>query len=300
MCIGVWTLEHPEYALILCTNRDEFLERPTQDAHFHSFDDKSSNGAANILSGRDELGGGTWFGLNRAGRVALLTNITEPPTNLGTSRGSLVSSFLLSDSSRPLEDELGKIILPDAKFAGFNLMLFAPLMKPDGTLYYDGLLVTNHGGGGVLTARPLSVSERYRGGISNGIDGAGATDWPKVKRATQDFDAILHGLSPGDSETELVDRLMKVLAWRYPEPVTERAHLRNTVHVAPVPISLVANPATSAAAWYGTRLSTVLLIRRDGELHFVERDIWQLVDGKVSMAPPSSSRVFHFKLDIQP
>ncbi|PFH51209.1 hypothetical protein AMATHDRAFT_191686 [Amanita thiersii Skay4041] len=295
MCIGVWTLVHPDYALILCTNRDEFLQRPTQNAHFHCFGEDLHGHKADILSGLDERAGGTWLGLNRAGRVALLTNITEPPTTFGTSRGSLVSSFLLSDSSHPLQDELGKIVPRDAKYSGFNLMLFAPVVNPDSTLSYESIFVTNHGGGGILTSRPLSVGERRCGGVSNGIDGAGSADWPKVRRATHDFDVALQILVPGASESDLVDRLMEVLTWQCPEPVTQRSELCNTVHVVPVPIKLANEPG----ALYGTRLSTVLLIRRDGQVRFVERDIWQLVDGKIARASPSSERTYQFNLGIQ-
>jgi len=58
---------------VLCTNRDEFLDRPTQNAEFHSFGNEvNTNSAGQILSGRDVQGGGTWFGINRSGRVALL------------------------------------------------------------------------------------------------------------------------------------------------------------------------------------------------------------------------------------
>ena len=56
---------------ILCTNRDEFLDRPTQNAEFHSFGAVTDQ-PHQVLSGRDELAGGTWFGINRTGSVALL------------------------------------------------------------------------------------------------------------------------------------------------------------------------------------------------------------------------------------
>jgi len=157
-------------------------------------------------------------------------------------------------------------------------------------------LVTNHGAGGVQTSRPLSADERRCKGISNGIDGEGATDWPKVKRVTEDFDAVLKSIPPRSSEDELVDRLMGVLAWRCPEPVLERSHLSNTVQVTPISIKLSDN---ATPAIYATRLSTVLLIRRNGEIHFVERDVWQTGhDGKPVMAESSSARVFHFRLGI--
>ncbi|KAF5348592.1 hypothetical protein D9756_009614 [Leucocoprinus leucothites] len=380
MCIGVWTLEHPDYALILCTNRDEYLDRPTQDAHFHSFLDdpyspNSSSVSGNILSGRDAKAGGSWFGLNRAGRVALITNITEPPKSFTSSRGHLVSSFLLSDSSSPLEDEVGKIVPSDAKFAGFNLLLLVPtppststVSKGAGTsegrvqeprtdeaimssreqkLSYDAMLVTNHGAGGRLEARRLIPTERACGCMSNGIDGQGGNEWPKVKQATSDFEHALRN-QPTDSsfsvtENTLMEKLFDILTWRSPNPVTERAQLRNTVQVTPIPVILktngakeapsgdpstpvaaavsVSNPGTSDMApsarplasvapgfehYYGTRLSTVLLIRRDGSVLFIERDIWRLgKDGKPERLDYSESRgesdvkqrVFEFKLD---
>ena len=141
------------------------------------------------------------------------TNITEAATNFGTSRGSLVSSFLLSDRSLSLEQEASRMAIIDTKFSGFNLMLFAPLMKSDGFVSYQSLFVTNHGAGGILTSKPLSEDEHRCGAVSNGVEGAGASDWPKVKRAVKDFDAVFQTLSPDNSETELVDRLMDVLAW---------------------------------------------------------------------------------------
>lgn len=125
----------------------------------------------------------------------------------------MASSFLLSDSSHPLKDEIGKIIPQDAKFAGFNLLLFAPAFTPNEPFTYEALFVTNHGSGGTITSRPLSATEHSCGGMSNGIDGLGADQWPKVKHATCDLDAVLHSLTPESTEADLTDRLFKLLAW---------------------------------------------------------------------------------------
>ena len=94
MCIGLWSLDHPNYALyasqpsrpiqqpltsfpsiyrILGTNRDEDLSRPTVNANFHNFGREGSPDDGFVLSGRDLQAGGSWFGINRAGRVALLS-----------------------------------------------------------------------------------------------------------------------------------------------------------------------------------------------------------------------------------
>ena len=67
-------LTNPGMCRILCANRDEYLSRPTADAHFHSFEPigHAEDPDGKVLSGRDLLAGGTWAGVNRSGRVALL------------------------------------------------------------------------------------------------------------------------------------------------------------------------------------------------------------------------------------
>jgi len=82
--------------------------------------------------------------------------------------------------------------------------------------------------------------------------------------------------------------------WKSPEPVTERAHLRKTIQVQPFPINL---EGLIDVGPYGTRLSTVLLIRKNGEAVFIERDIWQLVDDEVVKANPASQRTFNFRVE---
>jgi len=294
MCIALWALECQEYSLILCSNRDEFLSRPTQDAQFHNFEkDGAESISGYILSGRDEKAGGTWLGVNRSGKVALLTNITEPWKVHPASRGYLASSFLLSDPFLPLEAEVGRII-PQDSIAGFNLLLLGPTLRPDGSLHFDSLFVTNHGGGGNVSSRPLSSEEQSCGCVSNAVDGT-IPAWPKVDHAAQEFSRLLYRLSPSMSEAELTDNLFEILSWRSPQPISSRTELRNTVHVAPFPITHETLP-TPGANLYGTRLSTVLLIKKSGEALFIERDIWRLVDGKPVRADPRTQREFRFRV----
>lgn len=322
------------------------------------------------------------------------TNITELPNSFTSSRGHLVSSFLLSDSSSPLEDEVGKVVSPDAKFAGFNLLLLAPappsvstipketleahereleltaeettVHSRDQKLSYDAMLVTNHGGGGPLQARRLIPTERACGCISNGIDGKGGNEWPKVRRAVSSFDDVLKNYSPNSdlvSENLLVEKLFGILvyvwvslsdfqisespspssafvwhSWQPSEPIKERAQLRDTIQVTPISLATqssdakqirtprdtpipavttisVSTPKTSDALppaqivthvsarsqdLYGTRLSTVLLIRSDGSVLFIERDIWRLgQDGNPERVEHNTKqRVFEFELDL--
>lgn len=111
--------------------------------------------------------------------------------------------------------------------------------------------------------------------------------------------------------------------WRSDPAPVDRASLRNTIHIAPLPIDLKApikkyddtagtvdidsahNSSTnsteqataSGRRFYGTRLSTVILVRRDGQVRFLERDIWMLdKDGGVVRGDKSRQRDYSFSL----
>jgi uncharacterized protein with NRDE domain len=63
---------------VLIANRDEFYDRPTVAAVY--WDDHPE-----IFGGRDLVGGGTWLGITRGGRIAAVTNYREP----GAAKGSI-------------------------------------------------------------------------------------------------------------------------------------------------------------------------------------------------------------------
>jgi len=231
MCVAFWSLTHPEYALILCANRDEFLGRPTLPAHFHSFEPLSELASApnaadgltvqrdkestdSILSGRDVLAGGAWLGIHRStGRVALLTNITEPLRAYASSRGTLVASFL-GDPCGGLASHAAALTRQNTPYAGFNLLLLEPLAPSSDALAYDARLVSNDGGGGPIRARALTDAERACGGLSNGVDGRGGDQWPKVVQGRDELGNVLDKLSRKpevDDERLLAGRLIELL-----------------------------------------------------------------------------------------
>lgn len=61
------------YAFVLASNRDEYFTRPTRRAHV--WDPREGEV---VLAGMDLLGGGTWLGVTKSGRVAVLTNYRTP------------------------------------------------------------------------------------------------------------------------------------------------------------------------------------------------------------------------------
>lgn len=130
MCIVAvaWQL-FDELPLVLLSNRDEFLQRPTEP--LHQWEDKP------IFAGRDEQSGGTWLGIHQAvrsetqqaqsatyqhnGRWAAVLNFRDgvQASNDERSRGELVTDFLTSCLS-PM-DFARQISLQD--YAGFNLII---------------------------------------------------------------------------------------------------------------------------------------------------------------------------------
>ncbi len=94
MCILFLAVNrHPRYPLIIAANRDEFYARQSSAMHYWP---RQKQGQSQILAGRDELKGGTWLGVTRAGKFCAVTNFrTGNAENADAlSRGELVSRYL--------------------------------------------------------------------------------------------------------------------------------------------------------------------------------------------------------------
>lgn len=57
----------------------------------------------------------------------------------------------------------------------------------------------------------LSDAERRTGGMSNGIDGHGADEWPKVQHGREALRELLRGLPRDATEAQIADRLFALL-----------------------------------------------------------------------------------------
>jgi uncharacterized protein with NRDE domain len=117
-----------------------------------------------------------------------------------------VASFL-GDPSGDLTSEAAALTRQTTPYAGFNLLLLAPLPSSSSasasTLAYDAHLVTNGGGGGPIRSRTLTDAERACGGVSNGVDGQGGDLWPKVAQGRAELGQVLdEELSRGPAAAE--------------------------------------------------------------------------------------------------
>lgn len=224
---------HSDYPLVLAANRDEYFSRPTVAAAFWSH-------APQVLAGRDLQGGGTWLGITRQGRWAALTNVREPDAmSAGRSRGLLVSGFLRGHDGP--QGYMERIARWGHRFAGFNL------------LAGDGRELVSY------SNRDSGVRHLSPGcyGLSNRLLD---TPWPKVKQAKEHMQKLLMqpDFCPERLWEMLADRQMPdfdELPETGVDPTLERA----------LGAIFVQLPG------YGTRCSTLLVLGRDGQVHFYER-----------------------------
>lgn len=225
---------HPDYPLVLAGNRDEFYDRPAASADFWPE-------CPDILAGRDLLGGGTWLGISRTGRLATIANFRHPAEfhRHGLSRGGLTVDFLRSDV--PPHTYLETIARRGESYKGFNLLVG----DRTGLFFYSNREQ-------LLRLLPPGIY-----GISNALLD---TPWPKVVQGK----AAMAGLLAAG--TVAPESLLAILADTSQPP---DAQLPDTG------IGLERERLLSsrfiASADYGTRASTVILLDRTNQVTFVER-----------------------------
>ncbi len=233
---------HPLYDLILIGNRDEFLDRPTEKAHLWAE-------YPGLFAGRDLKAGGTWMGISGNGRFATLTNYRDPndirPDAL--SRGDLVKDFLVEEST-PLE-YLEKIQSQSTLYNGFNLLV--------GTKDSLGYFSNKQNQIQLLPPGVYGLSNRF-------LD----TPWPKVAENKILFRQLTE--TEGEFSKEAAFHLLTHSG------TYEAERLPNT-GVPPEWEKKLSALFIQIPPTYGTRLSTVILMKKNGEIEMEERTYF---DGK--------------------
>lgn len=166
--------------LCLISNRDEFYLRPT--AGLKAWENSP------IIAGQDLQSGGTWMGITKSGRWAVVTNFRDATDKktYPTSRGHLIQAFLESDLTpirftQTLEKR-------QCDYAGFNLLLG----DQDQAVY-----MSNRGEAPQVLAKGVYV-------VSNGLM---TEHWEKTKhlrkRFTQEFLPMLQHADTPEADLEV-------------------------------------------------------------------------------------------------
>lgn len=247
MCLAAFALNaHPRFPLVIAANRDEFFARPAAQMAWWAEQ-------PDILAGRDLSAGGTWFGLTRAGRLALLTNVREPGRQdpAAPSRGALVVDWLKSrDDAADFARQLA------GGYNGFNLVT-ADLARN------RWHWISNRAPALVALGDGLHA-------LSNA---ALDTPWPKTTGLRS---ALADALAQAVDADDLAERLLAALA--DPVPAPDAALPDTGVGLARERLLSprfirIPDPAQPRLALYGTRCSTLLIREADGATRIVERTV---------------------------
>ena len=151
----------PDLPVVLASNRDEWLARPSAPPTFLDH-------PLQIVGGQDRVAQGTWLGVSHGGFFAGVTNQRQPgpPDAQLKSRGALVMDVLRAGSEGGVEKAKG--LLEETPFAAYN---------PFHLMFGDGqdVWVTDTSIGSKLVKIPRGVHV-----LTN--DGLNAKTFPKVDR----------------------------------------------------------------------------------------------------------------------
>ena len=244
MClIYVAWQSHSRYHLVVAANRDEYHARPAAPAHW--WDDTPG-----LLAGRDLTAGGTWLGIDSAGRFAALTNYQalSPHRADAPSRGALVSDFLTGDESAA--HYLRRIVGDGHRYNGFSLLAM------DG----DSLAFASN------RSREMVTLGAGVYGLSNHLLD---TPWPKVTEGKAALERLVR-----EPDVRIPD-LLALLADRRSAALADRGSAATNALCADNGSDLRRMRWRSERfildGDYGTRTSTVVLLDPDGAGVFVER-----------------------------
>lgn len=237
MCLIVFAYKvHPDYPLILATNRDEFYARPSREADFWT-----NENLPYLLAGKDMKAGGTWMGLHKDGRWGAVTNYRDPSIQKTNppSRGELVLQYLRQQEYAM--EFLQQVTKKAEDYSGFNMLLWD---ETDFVHYSNQSKVVNRIKPGIH-------------GLSNALLNTG---WPKVQLAKNELDSIIQKKEiPRERLFELLLNEQKAPDDKLPVTGIPR-HLEKAV-----------SSVFIQTEQYGTRSSSVLLVDNNGQIDFTER-----------------------------
>lgn len=258
MCLILFAWRsHPDYPLVVAANRDEFYERNTEaiawwPEHPH------------ILAGRDcadVIGSpGTWLGFTKSGRFAALTNVRSPSEKKpdARTRGELSLRYLTS-KQRP-----DTFIDQNAKqfdhYNGFNLLM-ADLSDPNNAEMHwvsNRLMMGNN-----IRPRKVFPKNALNPGVYGLSNAMLDTPWPKVNHRVAAFAQVL---AMDKGELKNAEQYLHVLSDNREACSHELPNTGvNRDWEKALSAAFIKTPS------YGTRSSTVLRVRKDGQFEMVER-----------------------------
>ncbi|KAH9907537.1 NRDE protein-domain-containing protein [Xylariomycetidae sp. FL2044] len=216
MCIVLITTAHPRYAFIAIDNRDEYILRPTSRPHWWTHRPSGHQ----ILSARDlhRQERGTWLGVSKSGRLAILTNYRESALDdpdhaiCGVrSRGGMVTSWLGHPANEDLDAFVEKMLNDrSVKGVGGFSLICGDLKAKTADGIKPFAIVSNRSDH--LENVPRIAGERNKvWGLSNAVYDENG-QWPKIIIGKKLLEEAMEEVVGQDlDEDQLKERLFRVL-----------------------------------------------------------------------------------------
>lgn len=325
MCILLSTTDHPDYPLIILSNRDEFFARPTQLATLRTLKNGTQLLAPLDLARPEH---GTWIGVTSLGRVAVLVNYREMGLIVSeVSRGILPLEYLESDFDNDDEwyDNLEHRLTSrrvDGKpttlsqIGGFSLVYGTIQVDPANGRVKPLNIMSNRGDRGKIhsytecsTDLHEKVARMAHFGLSNSLY---YNPWKKVTLGVSLLENMVSkAVAEHYSLEQVVESCYEILSTNTYDPEVAKkdslfsmeklAELQNSIFIPPIDYGSTATMAgTEKSAspsplgqTYGTRTQTLVIYHKSGTLHYVERDLQP--DGHGSTKVDNR----HFKFDLK-
>lgn len=249
MCVIIFAWKvHPEYPLILIANRDEFFARPTLVAARWDKDDPKRV----VFAGRDSVRDGTWLGVTDEGRLATVTNYRDGTDFSGfpKSRGDVTADFLKGTSTA--EEYLHGL---EGKDYGGYTVIVGNIVNGEGLWWASNRVEGVH-----------QIEPGLHGLANQHVD---ANNWPKIKLGKEKIEGLLSDSNCSALDEDLlVESLFHILMNDVKAPYEELPDTGIDLELEHALSSIF----VAVPEWdYGTRESTVILGKANGEIRFVER-----------------------------
>ncbi|KAI8450588.1 NRDE protein-domain-containing protein [Phakopsora pachyrhizi] len=318
MCIVLWsTSQSSNFRLIVASNRDESLDRPSLRSQWHRFD-RNDGSHRQILSGRDLIGRGTWLAIQRdTGRFGFITNVTavEDGVKPGeeevggdvegsnvdkVSRGRLIRDYLMGDKGIPTMD-------------GFNLLLgkiHPETEVPIELSFYSNRQSTHQSLREFEDddAQKLLDFKFYGFSNSPGYTTSETSCPSKVLNGIRLLKNCLRNSEEDHDEETVVSELLKILS----QTEDSSTELSDNIFIKPfnrlrTDTSGTNNQSLSysdsaqrpdKSSLYGTRTQTLILVSDSNTVTFVERNLYTQTDFDEEMSAVGCTTKFGAHRDL--
>lgn len=309
MCLLLASRSHPDYELVLISNRDEFFGRR---AHISSWqDDGYILCPCDLPQTIDSHRFSTWCGINKDGRIATILNLKLNQSSKRerrlqlTSRGRIPTSFLLQQrldwNQWDSYEEFAKQFKELDNTGDFNF--FYGDCKNGEYKIIDSLRQTHN----VLTNNELQNNDScmvvsndvYRHGDEGG--------WVKVQLARQQLHKLIEqSVDEEHDQDTFISRCFQIASI---SPPRERKHdellknpdiTRESIFVPPLKVSPELDLGTNPSmGFYGTRSQIVILVSKNHEkVTFVEKVIHNSENYVSERSPDHPAEQVKYEFDL--